>query len=209
MRARSSNSSLPAETRGSTLVFALLFLFVPSINTGYWMLTALTTQLVLLMYMQVFASAIRLRYAEPNTARPYKIPGGKVGIWIVGGIGLIGCMFGFVMGFIPPTGVKHWATPIYVSAMLLGIVITSAPPFIVEKVKKRSWVIAHPDPVLIWRSVCQVSSVECPPRCCRLGVGETCCSGGEASGEVLDVGQSHMRGLATPGPWLRRWLTRV
>jgi hypothetical protein len=63
--------------------------------------------------------------------------------------------------------------------------------------------------VLIWRSVCQVSSIECPPRCCRLGVGETCCSGGEASGEVLDVGQSHMRGLATPGPWLRRWLTRV
>jgi hypothetical protein len=35
------------------------------------------------------------------------------------------------------------------------------------------------------------------------------CSGGEASGEVLDVGQSHMRGLATPGPWFRRWRTRV
>ena len=63
--------------------------------------------------------------------------------------------------------------------------------------------------VLIWRSVCQVSSVECSPRCCCLGVGGRCCSGGEASGEVLDVGQSHMRGLATPGPWLRRWLTRV
>ena len=54
-----------------------------------------------------------------------------------------------------------------------------------------------------------MSSVECPPRCCRSGVGEKCCSGGEASGEVLDVGQSHMRGSATPGPWLRRWLTRV
>jgi hypothetical protein len=34
-------------------------------------------------------------------------------------------------------------------AMVLGVVITSAPPFIVEKVKKRSWVIAHPDPVLV------------------------------------------------------------
>jgi len=63
--------------------------------------------------------------------------------------------------------------------------------------------------VLIWRSVCQVSSVECPLGAVVWGVGETCCSGGEASGEVLDVGQSHMRGLATPGPWLRRWLTRV
>jgi hypothetical protein len=31
----------------------------------------------------------------------------------------------------------------------LGVVITSAPPFIVEKVKKRSWIIARPDPVLV------------------------------------------------------------
>ena len=130
-------------------LFALLFLFVPSINTGYWMLTALTTQLVLLMYMQVFASAIRLRYAEPNTDRPYRVPGGRVGMWIVGGIGLIGCLFGFVMGFIPPTGVEHWPTPIYVGAMVFGIVITSTPPFIVEKIKKRSWVMAHPDEVLV------------------------------------------------------------
>jgi hypothetical protein len=63
--------------------------------------------------------------------------------------------------------------------------------------------------LLIWRSVCQVSSVECPPRCCRSGVGETGCLGGETSGEVLDVGQSHMRGLATPGRWFRRRRTRV
>ncbi|HTX70519.1 MAG TPA: APC family permease [Solirubrobacteraceae bacterium] len=133
----------------ATSLFALLFLFVPSINTGYWMLTALTTQLVLLMYLQVFASAIRLRYTEPNVARPYRIPGGKAGIWIVGGIGLFGCLFGFVMGFVPPAGIKHWPTPLYVLAMAVGIVITSAPPFIVEKVKKRSWIPAHPDEVLV------------------------------------------------------------
>jgi MFS family permease len=58
--------------------------------------------------------------------------------------------------------------------------------------------------LLIWRNVRQVSSVDCPPRCCRLGVGGKGCSGGETPGEVLDVGQSHMRGLATPGRWFRR-----
>ena len=63
--------------------------------------------------------------------------------------------------------------------------------------------------LLIWRDVRQVSSVECPPRCCRSGVGATGCSGGETPGEVLDVGQSHMRGLATPGRWFRRRRTRV
>src|SRR5450755_10483 len=62
--------------------------------------------------------------------------------------------------------------------------------------------------LLIWRTVCQVSSVHAPLVAAVEGLVEGC-SGGEASGEVLDVGQSHMRGLATPGPWLRRWLARV
>jgi hypothetical protein len=62
--------------------------------------------------------------------------------------------------------------------------------------------------LLIWRNVCQVSSVHAPLVAAVGGLVEVC-SGGEASGEVLDVGQSHMRGLATPGPWLRRWLARV
>jgi amino acid transporter len=139
---------LVAEAAASSL-FAVLFLFVPSINTGYWMLTALTTQLILMMYIQVFAAAIRLRYTEPSADRPFRIPGGRPGIWIVGGMGVIGCLFGFVMGFVPPTGVKHWATPVYVGAMVFGILITSAPPFIVEKIKKRSWIMAHPDQVLV------------------------------------------------------------
>jgi len=33
--------------------------------------------------------------------------------------------------------------------MVLGIVISTAPPFIIEKVKKRSWVMAHPDKLLV------------------------------------------------------------
>ena len=97
----------------------------------------------------MLCAAIRLRYSEPNTDRPYRVPGGRVGIWIVGGMGLLGCVFGFVMGFIPPTGVKHWTTPVYIGAMVLGIVISTAPPFIIEKVKKRSWVMSHPDEVLV------------------------------------------------------------
>jgi len=132
-----------------TSIFALLFLFVPSINTGYWMLTALTTQLVLMMYGMVYAAAIRLRYTQPDVNRPYKIPGGKVGIWIVGGMGLIGSLTALVVGFIPPTGVKHWPTPIYVAAIAVGILISTLPPFIIEKVRKPSWRIAHPDEVLV------------------------------------------------------------
>jgi len=132
-----------------TSLFASLFLFAPSINTGYWMLTALTTQLAVLMYILLFAAAIRLRYTEPAVERPYEIPGGKLGIWLVAGAGIFGCSVGFVIGFIPPTGVAHWKTWVYILAMITGIVISSVPPFVIEKIKKPSWVVAHPDEALV------------------------------------------------------------
>jgi amino acid transporter len=47
-------------------VFSLMFLFIPSINTSYWMLSALTTQILVLMYIMIFAAVIRLRYTQPD-----------------------------------------------------------------------------------------------------------------------------------------------
>ncbi len=45
--------------------------------------------------------------------------------------------------------VKHWATPLYIAAMFGGILISTLPPFIVEKIKKPGWRIRHPDEVLV------------------------------------------------------------
>ena len=90
--------------RSSRHAVRLLYLFVPGVSTGYWMLTALTIQLTVLMYIMMFAAGIRLRYSEPDTERPYRIPGGKyLGMWVVGGMGILGSVFGLVLGFFPPT----------------------------------------------------------------------------------------------------------
>jgi amino acid transporter len=130
-------------------LFALLFLLVPSINSSYWMLTALTTQILVMMYILIFAAAIRLRYTQPDTPRAYTVPGGKAGIWIVAGVGIFGSAFSLIIGFVPPSGVSHFATPLYIAVMLGLIVIASAPPFIIEKIKKPGWKIEHPDTVLL------------------------------------------------------------
>ena len=132
-----------------TTVFACLFLFVPSINSSYWILTALTTQILVMMYAMIMAAAIRLRYTQPDVERPYKIPGGNKGMWFVAGAGIIGCAFSFIIGFIPPTGVSHWPTPIYIAVMVAAIVICSIPPFITHRMRKPSWIEEHPDPVLL------------------------------------------------------------
>jgi amino acid transporter len=135
---------------GLGTLFALLYLFAPGVSTGYWMLTALTTQLTVMMYILMLAAAIRLRYTQPGTPRPYRIPGGKyAGMWIIAGLGILGSFFGLVLGFFPPSGIAHWSTPVYVLAMVIGIVICSVPPFLADILKKPNWKITHPDPVLL------------------------------------------------------------
>ena len=140
-------------------LFALMFLFIPSINTSYWMLTALTTQLTVLMYLLMLGAAIRLRYTEPDTPRPYRIPGGKyAGMWLVAGLGIVGSGFGLVIGFVPPSGISHWPLPVYAGAMLVGIVICSLPPLLAHILKKPSWRITSPDPVLLDLDVVEVAA---------------------------------------------------
>ena len=62
---------------------------MPSVNSSYWILSALTSQLALVFYLFMFAAAIRLRYRNADTPRAYRIPGGKIGIWVVAGAGIL------------------------------------------------------------------------------------------------------------------------
>lgn len=113
-------------------IFALLFLFVPSISTSYWMLSAVTAEIVIVMYALMFAAVIKLRYSQPDTPRPYRIPGGRVGVWLAGGVGLLGCIAAFVLGFIPPSQLKTGNPAGYVALLALAVVVLSVPPFVLE-----------------------------------------------------------------------------
>jgi glutamate:GABA antiporter len=63
---RESKNHIPVEGLivqgiGGT-VFCLLFLFLPNANATYGALTAMTAQVIVIMYVLIFASVIRLRY---------------------------------------------------------------------------------------------------------------------------------------------------
>jgi len=118
-------------------VFTLLFLLVPSVSTSYWMLSAVTAQIVIIMYGLMFAAVVRLRYIRPDTARPYRIPGGMAGVWLVGGTGLVGCVFSFVLGFVPPSQLATGDTVTYVGLLVLAVVVLSAPPFVFAALARR------------------------------------------------------------------------
>lgn len=120
-------------------IFALLFVVVPSVNSAYWILTALTTQGLIVMYVLMFAAVIKLRYTQPDTKRPYRVPGGTTGIWIVSGVALLALAMAFVIGLFP-TSVTDAPTWLYFILMLAAsLLLTVGAPFLFWRYKKPSW----------------------------------------------------------------------
>jgi glutamate:GABA antiporter len=105
------------------------FLFMPSVSASYWLLTALSTQLYMFMYVLMFLAGICTRYKFPAQQRTFTIPGGTFGIWLVTLLGLGGCLITLIVGFFPPQGmnvggVMHYETIFGcgILAMILPIV---------------------------------------------------------------------------------------
>lgn len=111
-------------------ILSALFLFMPSVNGSYWFLTALAAQLYMLMYFIMFAAAIKLRFSEADHHRPFKIPGGILGMIVVAGIGIVGVVGTFIVSFIPPQDINVGSLLQYELLLTAGLVIMCSPPFV-------------------------------------------------------------------------------
>ncbi len=118
------------------VVICCLFLFIKSFNTSYWILSDLTAQLALMFYILLFAAAIKLRSKTPKQDDAFTVPGKRIGIWIVGGIGLLTCIGAFFIGFIPPDKIKILSKSMYEMILILGLLFFTLPAFILYQRKK-------------------------------------------------------------------------
>lgn len=84
----------------------LAFLLMPSVNGSYWLLTDLSTQLYILMYVLMFLSCVKLKLKFPDRERPFAMPGGKLGAFAICTLGLIGCTITLIVGFFPPESIN-------------------------------------------------------------------------------------------------------
>lgn len=120
---------------GSALIS--MNLFIPTMNQFYWIFQTQAAQLILLMYLMIFLSVIKLRYSQPDVKRIYHIPGGKIGLWLVAGVGILFCILAFFVGFIPPDEYKFIDETTYALILLGGIFLFCSPPFIWHWWKKK------------------------------------------------------------------------
>ena len=124
-------------------ILTTLYLVMNNVSNAFFLLSAMTITLYLVMYLLLFAAGIRLRYSQPKVERTYKIPGGKLGMWLVAGIGIIAILFALCIGFIPPAKLQIGTPALYVGLVTAGLIVFAGLPIVIHAFKKPSW-LNHP-----------------------------------------------------------------
>ena len=106
----------------STALIVLNFALSESANEAFWTILSFSFLIFFLPYLWLFPAAIKLRIADKETPRPYKVPGGMPGLIIAGVLGFafiaVGCILLFVTG-------EGW-DPLYHLTLIIGTILTTA-----------------------------------------------------------------------------------
>jgi glutamate:GABA antiporter len=126
---------LAAQGTVVTLI-ALLYAFIPSVSSAYWIFAAMATQVYLIMYVLMFIAALRLRRSQPDRARGYRAP--ALGLLCL--LGATSSVAALVIGFVPPSQFGHSNPVVYAVLILAGILaIGIVPPLLLDRLRKPGW----------------------------------------------------------------------
>ena len=121
-------------------ILGMLFVVMPSVQSFYQILSQLTVLLYLIMYMLMFASAIRLRYKLPQLERPFRLGAKGNGLmWLLGGMGFCGSLLAFVLSFIPPSQIAVGSNAVWYAVLIIGAIVFVVIPYIIYAMRKPSW----------------------------------------------------------------------
>ncbi|MDR3477861.1 MAG: APC family permease [Gammaproteobacteria bacterium] len=124
-------------------VICVVVLLISSVNSFYWLLTALSTQLYMLMYIIMFAALIKLKYQLRASQPNYVIPFGKFGIWMAAIFGVSGCVITLIVGFIPPAEIHVASYFNYEMACVIGMGVMLIPALLLLALKAGNKMKTH------------------------------------------------------------------
>jgi amino acid transporter len=113
-------------------VFCFILELVPSVNTYYWFLMALSTALYMLMYILLFLSALKLKRPENG----YQIPRSMRTVSCIAG--LSACAVTIVIGFLPPTNIVFGNKTNYVLMIIGGFCMMILPAILFVMYQKKA-----------------------------------------------------------------------
>lgn len=120
-------------------ILAGLYFIMDNVSVAFFMLSAMTITLYLVVYIFMYSAAIKLRYTQPELPRSYKVPGGNLGMCSLAGLGLIGVIFALVVGFFPPSNLPVGNPALYVGLVSAGMIVFIGMPLLINAFKKPEW----------------------------------------------------------------------
>ena len=114
-------------------VLSLAFILLPTVNSSFWLLSAMTAQLALISYIALFASAIKLHYHKAHIPRHFRIPGKKIGLWTICSSGTFCCVIVILLGFFPPSEIPFHSIIFYETILIGGIGLFCLLPCLIFK----------------------------------------------------------------------------
>lgn len=118
---------------------SFVILHMPTVSASFWILTALSAQSYLVMYVLMFIAAIRLKYSKPHVPRAYKVPYEKTGMWFFASLGIFASILAIIIGFVPPESLEVGSLEFYVGFLLLSLTLMISFPLVLYKMKKPHW----------------------------------------------------------------------
>lgn len=110
-------------------LLSLIFILMPTVNSTYWILSTITAQLALLVYVILFAAALKLHHHKAHVERSFRISGKKWGMWLVCGLGILSCVFVILMGFLPPSQVPFQSIVLYECILISSVAVCCLTPW--------------------------------------------------------------------------------
>jgi amino acid transporter len=116
-------------------ILSLVFVVAPNTSAAFALLQDVSIILYMLMYVVMFAAAIRLRRSQPDVDRPIRIRG-LTAIALVGGFAALSAI---VLGLTPPSGYATKSVTTYATMVAVGVVVLAIPPQIIYRYRRASW----------------------------------------------------------------------
>ncbi|MFE0650047.1 APC family permease [Streptomyces sp. NPDC059534] len=119
-----------------TTIIALGYALIPNVSSVYWIFSVITTQVYLIVYLLMFAAAIRLRKTQPDHPRGYRAPA----LPVLCVVGLLASLAALCIGFVPSSQFGSGSVWAYVAIvggglLILGFVV----PWAFLHFRKPSW----------------------------------------------------------------------
>jgi len=120
-------------------LLASLYFIMENVSVAFFVLSAMTVTLYLVVYIFMYSAAIKLRFTKPDMPRSYKVPGGKFGMCALAGTGLVGVCFALLVGFFPPSNLPVGNPVLYVGLVASGMIVFIGLPLLIHAFKKPEW----------------------------------------------------------------------